>query len=298
MIASVDESVGRVMAVLDELKLAENTVLIFMSDNGGVGGYIREGLKQGGDITDNAPLRSGKGSLYEGGTRVPFIVRWPGHVKPGGACEVPAIHVDVYPTLAALAGASLPEKQIQDGVSLAPLLRAPGAPLAREAICQHFPGYLGAGVDQWRTTPVTTLTAGDWKLMEFLEDGRLELYNLREDLGETRNLAAAIPERTKALHAKLVAWRADVKAPMPEAHCALGRLCRTSTVVDATTDRNTAPNSRPDASNSGQEPPSAGSRVATPSKAFNSACGRPSLKRSSKLAHRRGDTTTATPSRV
>src|SRR5205823_8018623 len=103
MIASVDESVGRIMKLLDELKLADNTVLIFSSDNGGVGGYVREGVKQAGDITDNAPLRSGKGSLYEGGTHDPFIVRWPGKVKAGSTCDVPAIHVDVYPTLLELA---------------------------------------------------------------------------------------------------------------------------------------------------------------------------------------------------
>ncbi len=216
MIASVDESVGRIMGLLDELKLADNTVLIFMSDNGGVGGYVREGIKKGGgDITDNTPLRSGKGSLYEGGTRVPFIVRWPGRIKPGAECTIPAIHVDLYPTLAAIAGAQLPAKQVFDGESLLPLMRDSGAKLAREAIYQHFPGYLGAGVDQWRTTPVTYIHQGDWKLMEFLEDGRLELYNLRDDLGETRNLAKEQPEKTKELYAKLVAWRAAVKAPMP-----------------------------------------------------------------------------------
>jgi len=198
------------------LKLADNTVVIFASDNGGVGGYEREGLKKGkGDVTDNAPLRSGKGSLYEGGTRVPFIVRWPGKVKAGSACDVPAIHVDVYPTCVALAGARMPDTQVFDGESLVPLLRGSGATLAREAIYQHFPGYLGIGVDQWRTTPVSLVHAGDWKLMEYLEDGRLELYNLREDIGEAKNLAAARPEKAQELHAKLVAWRAAVKAPMP-----------------------------------------------------------------------------------
>ncbi|MCX6955682.1 MAG: sulfatase [Verrucomicrobia bacterium] len=217
MIASVDESVGRVMAKLDELKLAENTVLIFMSDNGGVGGYVREGLKKGGgtDITDNAPLRNGKGSLYEGGTRVPFIVRWPGRIPAGSACEVPAIHVDIYPTFAELAGGRMPANQVYDGESLVPLLRDGGARLKRDAIYQHFPGYLGIAGDAWRTTPVSLIHAGDWKLMEYLEDGRLELYNLRDDLGEARNLATAMPEKTGELHARLVAWRAAVKAPMP-----------------------------------------------------------------------------------
>jgi arylsulfatase A-like enzyme len=216
MIASVDESVGRVMALLDELKLADDTLLIFTSDNGGVGGYARAGLQRNReDVTDNAPLRSGKGSLYEGGTRVPFIVRWPGQVKAGAVCDTPTIHVDVYPTLVAAARGRMPATQIFDGESLVPLMRDVHARLAREAIFQHFPGYLGAGTDQWRTTPVSLIHAGDWKLMEYLEDGRLELYNLREDIGETKNLATAMPDKTKELHTRLLAWRAATNAPMP-----------------------------------------------------------------------------------
>lgn len=215
MIASVDESVGRVMATLDELKLADNTVLIFSSDNGGVGGYEREGIKKGGDITDNAPLRSGKGSLYEGGTRVPFIVRWPGVTKAGTSCDVPTIHVDLYPTLADIGKAALPEGQPLDGESLVPLFRDSGANLKREAIYQHFPGYLGAGENTWRTTPVGLIEVGDWKLMEFFEDNHLELYNLKDDIGEQKNLAAENPEKAKELHAKMIAWRESIKAPMP-----------------------------------------------------------------------------------
>lgn len=214
MIYSVDESVGRIMRLLDELKLSDNTIVIFSSDNGGVGGYVREGIKQSGDVTDNAPLRSGKGSLYEGGTRDPFVVRWPGVTKPGSICEVPTIHVDLFPTLLEMGGAPEPD-QILDGESLVSLLRDPASNLKREAIYQHFPGYLGAGKDQWRTTPVGTIVAGDWKLMEFFEDGRLELYNLRSDLGETKNLAAENPEKAKALHEKLIAWRKSVSAKMP-----------------------------------------------------------------------------------
>jgi arylsulfatase A-like enzyme len=217
MIASVDESVGKVMAVLDELKIAENTVLIFSSDNGGVGGYEREGLKRAGKVTDNAPLRSGKGSLYEGGTRVPFFVRWPGVTKAGGQCDLAAIHVDIFPTFVELAGAKAPN-QVLDGESLVPLMRDPAGALGRTAIYQHFPGYLGAGQDGWRTTPVSLIHYGDWKLMEFLEDGRLELYNLREDIGEQNNLAAKQPERAKELREKLAAWRTSVKAPMPGAN--------------------------------------------------------------------------------
>lgn len=214
MIFSVDESVGRVLQTLDELQLAQHTVVIFTSDNGGVGGYDREGLTRAGGITDNAPLRSGKGSLYEGGTRVPLIVRWPGVIPAGSQCHVPTIHVDLFPTLLELAQAPAPS-QVLDGESLVKLFREPQGKLQREAIFQHFPGYLGAGGDTWRTTPVSVIYKGDWKLMEFLEDGRLELYNLHDDLGETKNLAAEHPEITRDLLARLHAWRAEVQAPMP-----------------------------------------------------------------------------------
>lgn len=215
MIASVDESVGRVTRVLDELRLTERTVVIFSSDNGGVGGYVREGLKQTGDITDNSPLRSGKGSLYEGGVRDPFIARWPGVTKPGSTCGVPTIHVDIFPTFAELAGAGSPADQPLDGESLVPLLRNAQGRLTRDAIFQHFPGYLGAGQNSWRTTPVGTIQMGDWKLLEFFEDGRLELYHLSDDLGESKNLAATHPDKAKELHEKMLAWRKAVQAPMP-----------------------------------------------------------------------------------
>jgi arylsulfatase A-like enzyme len=234
MIYAVDRSVGRITALLDELRIADNTVLVFSSDNGGVGGYGRpDGLirdpghegktKRGkgkagddiGDITDNTPLRSGKGSLYEGGTRVPFIVRWPGVVKEGSTCSAPAIHVDVYPTLLEITGASPPENQPLDGESLVPLFKDGNSPLKRPAIFQHCPGYLGSGPGRWRTTPVGTIQAGDWKLMEYFEDQRLELYNLREDIGETNNLASKMPEKAQELRSMMVAWRKEVGAIMP-----------------------------------------------------------------------------------
>ena len=215
MIASVDASVGRIMATLDELGLASNTVLLFTSDNGGVGGYAREGIKKGGDVTDNAPLRSGKGSLYEGGTRVPFIVRWPGVTPAGASTGVHTIHVDLYPTLLEVASAAAPENQPLDGESLVPLFKNPAAKLQRAAIFQHFPGYLGAGAGTWRTTPVATIISGDWKLMEFMEDQRLELYHLANDLGETQNLASAQPQKAAELRAQLHAWQKAIQAPMP-----------------------------------------------------------------------------------
>ena len=215
MIASVDESVGRVVEALEEHGLAEKTLVIFTSDNGGVGGYAREGLmNRRGDITDNTPLRSGKGSLYEGGTRVPFIVKWPGVVPKGGSCHEPTVHVDLYPTILEVTGAERPRHAL-DGESLVRLMRDPAARLEREAIYQHFPGYLGAGPDTWRTTPVSLIQSGRWKLMEFLEDGRLELYDLEADVGETRNLAAEMPAKAQALHERLVAWRKHIGAAMP-----------------------------------------------------------------------------------
>jgi arylsulfatase A-like enzyme len=223
MIASVDESVGRVLALLDELKLAENTLVIFSSDNGGVGGYAREGIKKANGITDNAPLRGGKGMLYEGGIRVPYVFRWPGKIPPGTVCDQPINSVDLYPTLLELAGAKPPEKYPLDGVSYVRLLTSGGkAPLDREAIYWHFPGYLGAGAGSWRTTPAGAIRAGDWKLLEFFEDGRLELYNLREDIGEKHNLAGQMPAKVKELHAKLLAWRKEIQAPMPTPNKAEG----------------------------------------------------------------------------
>lgn len=217
MIASVDESVGRVLKVLDELGLADHTVVMFSSDNGGVGGYLREGLKNAGDVTDNAPLRSGKGSLYEGGIRAPLIVRWPGVTRPGTGCAVPAAHVDLYPTFVELAGAPRPSQPL-DGQSLVPLLRDPSTTLPRDGVYHHFPGYLGAGENSWRTTPAGAIHSGDWKLIEFFEDGRRELYNLRDDVGETRNLADVEPERARALGARLAAWRKEIGARMPTPH--------------------------------------------------------------------------------
>jgi arylsulfatase A-like enzyme len=214
MIASVDESVGRILDLLEELTLAENTVVLFASDNGGVGGYTREGIKQGGDVTDNAPLRSGKGSQYEGGTRVPLIIRWPGVTKPGSTCGTPTIHVDLPATFLEMTQSPAPD-QARDGESLVALLKDPAAALKRSAIYQHMPGYLGAGKDSWRTTPVGVIQSGDWKLMEFFEDGRLELYDLASDLGETKSLASANPDKTAELHIKLKAWRAETGAAMP-----------------------------------------------------------------------------------
>jgi arylsulfatase A-like enzyme len=216
MIASVDDSVGRILDVLDELRISDNTLVIFTSDNGGVGGYVREGVKKGGDVTDNAPLRGGKGMLYEGGVRVPYIFRWPGQIAAGSTSAEPINSVDLYPTLLELAGAQPPANHVLDGTSYVSTLKNQDrSPSPRKPLFWHFPGYLGAGENTWRTTPVSTIRAGDWKLLEFFEDGRLELYNLQDDVGETKNLADAMPQKRDELHQQLKAWRAAVNAPLP-----------------------------------------------------------------------------------
>ena len=218
MLASVDESVGRVLAALDELKIAEKTLVVFTSDNGGVGGYVREGVKRAGDVTDNAPLRGGKGMLYDGGIRVPYVFRWTGAIKPGTTCAEPIITVDLFPTLLELAGGKAPANQPLDGVSYVALLKSDGnAKLAARDLFWHFPGYLGAGQNAWRTTPVSVVRSGDLKLLEFHETEKVELYDLRKDVGEKNDLTASLPEKTKELRARLAAWRETVGAKMPAA---------------------------------------------------------------------------------
>lgn len=215
MIASVDESVGRVTALLDELKLSENTLVIFASDNGGVGGYAREGIRTQKEPTDNAPLRSGKGSLYEGGVRVPFVFKWPGKIPAGATTELPIISVDLFPTFLELAGGAPLKDQPLDGVSLVSCLTSGGKTgPPRDALYWHFPGYLGSG-DDWRTTPAGAIRVGDFKLIEFFEDNRLELYDLRNDLGQKKDLATKMPDKTSELHQRLIAWRKEIGAPMP-----------------------------------------------------------------------------------
>jgi len=193
VIESVDESVGRIMAKLDDLKLADNTVVIFFSDNGGLL-----------DVTSNAPLRLGKGHLYEGGTRDPLIVRWPGKVKPGSLCDTPMISTDFFPTMLEMAGI---KGTCPDGVSIMPLLRQKGS-IERKTFYWHYPHY-------HRCTPGGAIRDGDWKLIEFFEDGHVELYNLKDDLSETTDLAAKMPEKAEELRKKLADWRKSVDASMP-----------------------------------------------------------------------------------
>ncbi len=216
MIESVDRGVGRVMDTLDALGLAENTIVMFTSDNGGLGGYRSMGLKENG-ITDQAPLKGGKGSFYEGGIRVPLIVRWPGVVRPGTTTDEPVISLDIYPTLLAVAGVEPPADYPLDGQSFLPVLQDVTATLNREAIYWHFPGYLQAyGPGLWRTPPVSVVRSGAWKLLRFYEDHRLELYHLERDLGERRNLALEWPEKRKELVGRLDAWLEATDAPLPQ----------------------------------------------------------------------------------
>ncbi len=208
MIESTDQGVGRITAKLDELDLAGNTIVFFFSDNGGVKG-----------ITSNEPLRGGKGMLYEGGIREPMVVRWPGVVKPGTTCETPVIGVDLFPTLLEMTGARKPAGKLLDGESIVPLLKGAKA-LKHKALFWHFPAYLegkaeGARDPHFRTRPGGAVRAGDWKLIEYFEDGTLELYNLKDDIGERKNLAQTLPKKTKELHNLMLAWRKALKAPIP-----------------------------------------------------------------------------------
>jgi len=214
MIETLDSGIGRIMQTLEDLELAQHTLVIFYSDNGGVGGYRAAGIQGAKNVTSQAPLRGGKGMLYEGGIRVPMIVCWPGVTRPGTVCDTPVTSVDFLPTLAEIAAAKAP--QPYDGVSFLPLLR--GQTLDRETLYWHFPGYLQASVEKgtWRTTPCGALRSGPWKLIEFFEGDNIELYNLQDDIGETMNLADKFPEKANQLHAQLQAWRAEVHAPMPK----------------------------------------------------------------------------------
>lgn len=205
VVQSVNESVGRILKKLDDLRIAPNTVVFFFSDNGGLS--VKEGPNT--PATSNAPLRAGKGYLYEGGIREPLIIRWPGVTRPGSVCDVPVCSIDFYSTILEIAGAKANAEPL-DGVSLVPLLREQSGEWKRQDLYWHYPHYSNQG-----GRPSGAVRSGDFKLIEFFEDGRLELYNLRDDLGEQTDLAAQMPDKTKELHAKLVAWRNSVAAQMP-----------------------------------------------------------------------------------
>lgn len=213
MLAAVDRSVGRLRARLAELGLADNTVIVFTGDNGGLDRAGPDGRT--GRPTENAPLRAGKGSAYEGGVRTPTIYYWPDVTPAGTVSAEPVITVDIYPTILEIAGVpgDPVHNEIVDGVSLASLLRDPAAALGREELYWHYPHYHAGGA-----TPHSAIRAGAWRLVHFYEDGRVELYNLEEDPGEERDLAAVRPDKARDLRARLDAWRTAVSAQAPQAN--------------------------------------------------------------------------------
>jgi arylsulfatase A-like enzyme len=212
MIHAVDTSVGRIVAKVAEVGLAERTLLIFTSDNGG--------LRR---VSQLDPLRGEKGSLFEAGVRVPACASWPGRISPGSRCETPITSVDFMPTFAALAGADLPREQPVDGVDLTPLLR--GDTIPERSLFWHYPLYLageGLAIEvpggrhySWRGFPATSIRRGRWKLIEFLETDTAALYDLEIDPGERQDLSAERPELAAELRAALDAWQQATKAPVP-----------------------------------------------------------------------------------
>jgi arylsulfatase A len=207
MIKSLDESVGRVLAYLRSRGLDQRTIVVFASDNGGFIGVDRQ-AGQTVPVTSNAPLRSGKGSCYEGGIRVPLTIRWPGVTPRGTVCDEPVVVMDLFPTLLAAVGVTLADVTL-DGLDLKPLLERPTAKLDRDALYFHYPHYYST------TTPVSAVRAGDWKLLEYFEDARVELYNLKDDLGEASELSEQLPDKADQLRQRLHDWRKDVGAALP-----------------------------------------------------------------------------------
>lgn len=205
MIKSLDESVGRVIAHLKQRNLLDNTLIVFTSDNGG---YI--GSNRGRTVTNNAPLRSGKGSLYEGGLRIPLIVWQPGVTPKGKTSNEMVVTNDLFYTLLASAGLSLLQPDTGEGMNLWPLLKDPQTRLQRDRLFFHYPHYYDT------TTPVSAIRQGEWKLLEYLEDQRIELFNLKGDPGETTDLSKQMPAQAEKLRAELHQWRTRVNAQMPK----------------------------------------------------------------------------------
>ena len=215
-----DDGVGQLLKKLADLGLEKNTLVVFTSDNGGTQQSSQE------------PLRGNKGCYYEGGIREPFIVRWPGVVRPASRSSAPVINLDLYPTFLAASGAPIPAGKVLDGESLLPLLRGEGS-LRREALFWHFPGYLDKPVLRgrdpvFRSRPVSVIRKGDWKLHLYheewaLDGGRakletnraVELYHLSDDVGERKELSAAHPAKRDELLNDLLKWLADTRAPLP-----------------------------------------------------------------------------------
>ena len=204
MVESVDQSVGRILRTLKRHGLEDETLVIFTSDNGGFA-----------KATDNSPLRANKGSNYEGGIRVPLLIRWPGVSQAGSVSDEPVISTDFYPTILDAAGQDPRPHQHVDGMNLRPLMSGTGR-LNRDAVYWHFPHYL----KHPHSFPSGVIRAREWKLIEDFETGELSLFNLKNDLSETQNLAERLPETAEKLHQMLITWResvgADPMKPNPE----------------------------------------------------------------------------------
>lgn len=207
MVHSLDENVGRLLTALDELKISDNTLVIFSSDNGGFVNSCK--LHKDLQVADNSPLRSGKGSCYEGGVRVPLIVRG-AEISKSKECDTPVYSCDFFPTLAELCELETPTDFQTDGLSLVPLLHNTSGELERDSLFFHYPHYYPT------TTPVSAIRKDNWKLLEYFEDGQLELYNLDSDIGESKNLATQMPDLAQQLKLELHRWRTDVDAKIPE----------------------------------------------------------------------------------
>ena len=201
MVKNVDDNVGRLLHKLDELGISENTIVVFTSDNGGVIQKYKDKV-----VTDNFPLREGKGSLYEGGIRIPTIIFYPKNPGKGQQIDVPISTIDYLPTVMEIAGIPNNLDNIE-GESFFPLLKGEEAKsLENRALYWHFPHYYYA------VKPVSSIRDGNWKLLEYLEDGHIELYNLADDLEEKHNLADTEPLKTNELLSKLRKWKTNVGA--------------------------------------------------------------------------------------
>ncbi len=211
MVESMDEAVGRVLDTLTRLQLAEDTLVIFFSDNGGL--IHRSHRGDHTPATSNAPLRSGKGFLYEGGIRVPLIIRWPGVAAADSVCRTPVHGCDLLPTICQAAGISVGELDVAgelDGRGLRDLLRAPDRELPERTLFWHYPHFSSMG-----GRPSAAIRKGNWKLIEHVETGQKELFDLAADIGETKDLASDRPAQVKRLHDELDGWRDDMQALLP-----------------------------------------------------------------------------------
>ncbi len=212
MIEILDENIGRLIQTLKDNGQYDNTVIVFTSDNGGLATGTGPRDKNHCGITCNAPLKNGKAWMTDGGIRVSQFIRWPGHTQAGERCDTPVTSTDFYPTLLEMIGADARPEQHCDGVSLCPLLTKSG-PLDRESIFWHFPHYHGVA-----QSPGSAIRKGDYKLIEYYDTKTYELYNLKEDIGESKELSADQPEIFQALKHELDAWKSSICAQIPAAN--------------------------------------------------------------------------------